>query len=722
VPTTDHSARDAVPADPEPLGALLRPQSVGVVGISRPGVGKSSVGGMQVLTELAQGAFSGPVYPIHPEATSFGSLEAYSSLAALPEVPDVVVVARPAAAVIELAGVAGALGVKGLVVMSAGFGELGTDEGLALDTQLGRIADEYGLLVCGPNSLGLINAHSGAYLANFPPLELGPVIPGGLAVVSHSGAIAGSLIGLANDLGVGLSYVISSGNELRLTAADYLRELAGDDSVTAVSLYLEGATDARDLIDAVETVTAACKPVTVLKVGESPGGARAALSHTAKIAGEQALYRGALRQAGASIAESLEDLVSLPVRRANRQAAAPRRAAVLSLSGGLGGVVADELSRQGIEVPQLAAHTQASLDKLGLPLGGSSNPVDTAGATQRDPDALLTIARIVAADTGVDVVVLALPCLFQSTAKKMPQRLTQISDALDKLLVVIWLAGRTNQANIAEARSAGVVCYETSRSCARALVATGEFAKHVNSPANARTVGELSAVAWPNRDDAPPQGGWLSELETKVLLRRYGLSGVREELVTSAHDTGVAADRIGYPIVLKVVSADIVHKAAVGGVRLGVTTPQEASRGFDEVLAAVRSTAPEARIDGILVSEMVDHRLEFLVGTYQDEAFGPVLAFGRGGSKAEQLREVQLRLLPVTLADCVDAVTSLLAGLRNPPGPAETALLIDVVRGVAELAEHFGPALLELDVNPVAVTNQGLVVALDAVARIEESA
>jgi acyl-CoA synthetase (NDP forming) len=701
-----------------PLDALLRPRSIGVVGISRPGPGKSSVGGMQVLNELAVGGFAGPIYPVHPAAESFGALPAYASLAKLPETPDVLVVARPAAAVIGLAAEAGAMGVKALVVLSAGFGELGTAEGLGYDVELRQLAAEHSMVICGPNSLGVMNAHSGAYMCNFPPLELAAAKPGGLAIVSHSGAIAGSLIGLANDRGIGLSYVLSSGNELTLTAADCLRELGRDDTVTAVSLYLEGATDGRDLMDAVAAVTAVGKTVVALKVGDSASGARAAMSHTAKISGEQALYRGALRQAGATIATSLEELISLPMyREAGYDATvAPRRACVLSLSGGLGGVVADEFSRCGIEVPELTAETRAALDALELPLGGISNPVDTAGATQRNPDALLDIAQIVGTDPGIDVIALALPSRFQSTAHETPRRLGEISKAVSKPLVVIWIAGRENLVDIAETRAVGVACFDSPTACARALASAGEFARHLGDLEVDRAAVPRPAVPAPS----VRRRGWLNEPETKALLREYGVPGVREALATSAGHAVSIADGIGYPVALKVVSADVVHKAAVGGVRLGVASSAHVGAVFEDMIAAVAAAVPDARIDGVLISEMIDVRSEFLIGTYQDQTFGPTLAFGRGGSQVEEHRKVALRLLPLTGSDCVDIVASLLAELDDRPGQDATQLLVDAVRAVADFADAAGPALMELDVNPIIVSGDNRVVALDAVAHFTE--
>jgi acetyltransferase len=668
---------------------------------------------MQVLSELAAGQYSGAIYPVHPTASSFGSLPAFPSLAELPTVPDVLVIARPAATVPALAVEAAKRGVRGLVVMSSGFGELGTEEGHRKDAALRLVADQYGLAICGPNSLGLINAHTGAYLSNFAPLERRRAKPGGLAIVSHSGALAGSLIGLALDRGVGLSYAISGGNELTLTAADYVRHLAHDARVTSLSLYLEGATDGRALIDAVAEATAAGKPVVALKVGDSPSGARAALSHTAKISGEQNLYQAALEQAGASLAHSLEELVQLPMYRENvaDPTVPPRRACIISLSGGLGAAVADEFSRAGIDVPELQPRTRAALAALDLPLGGTSNPVDTAGATQRSPQSLGDIVAAAAADPQVDVVALTFPSRFQSTAKQTPELVSAIHATLTKPLVAIWIAGSENAEAIGALRDRGVACFESPAACARALSAASRFAEHLASerqPLSAPPV-DLSAR------------GWLSEPATKALLRHYDIDTAREGLVASAEEAERLAADFGYPVALKVASPDIVHKAAAGGVRLGITDVGELHAAFAEMHETLRRTSPGARIEGLLVGEMVGVRSEYIIGSYVDETFGPVLAFGKGGSRVEQESKPQLRLLPMTVADCADAVDRALTDMGECPSDVVVEGLRAAVAAVARFATAAGDRLLELDVNPMIVSTDDRVLALDAVAHFKES-
>lgn len=697
------------------LDRLLNPGSIGIVGISRPGPGKSTVGGLRVLRELRTGGFTGPVYPIHPTALSFDEIAAYPSLDQLPSVPDLLAISRPADTVPALAAEAAQRGTKALVILSAGFGELATEEGLALDRELRAVSEGFGVAICGPNSLGLVNVHSGAYISNFAPLEQRPADKGGLALVSHSGALAGSITALALDRGVGLSYIVSSGNELSVSTADYIRYFTRDDRVTALALYLEGAHDGRALIEAVAEATAVGKPVIALKVGDSPGGARAALSHTAKIAGEQNLYRAALEQAGATVARSLDDLVHLPMYLENVAPAAalipPRRAAIISLSGGLGGVVADEFSRAGLEVPELTAETRRALDELHLPLGGTTNPVDTAGALQRVADAFGDIAAIVAADPGIDVVTLVFPSRYVETARESPDVVCAIRARLSKPLVVIWVAGSENAAAISDLRSRRVACFESPTTCANALAAAAAHVTHQQQEHRLITAPVLTTDAT----------GWLSEPATKALLDGFNIDIAREGLATSADEAEQLADEFGYPVALKVASPDIVHKAAAGGVQLGIGDAAELRLAFAHMLETLGRNLPQASIDGLLISEMIGVESEYIIGSYVDDTFGPVLAFGKGGSRVEQDSKPQLRLLPMTTADCSTVVDQVLSELGESPGEAVVGRLRAAVEGVARFVAAARGRLLELDVNPIVASAEGRVLALDAVAHFKES-
>jgi acetate---CoA ligase (ADP-forming) len=711
----------------ESLENLLRPRSIALVGVPREGGRVRRVGGAAVLANLERFGFAGQVNIVHPEADQIGGRPAYRSLADIPQVPDAVVVSLPARRVPDVAQECGKLGITAMVVQSAGFSELGTAAGTELEAALQAVADRYGIAICGPNSLGLVNVLDNVFMANFAPLEVQRPVAGGLALISHSGALAGSLMARAVDRQVGLAYVISAGNETTVTIADYIRQLAADDRVQVLSLYLEGASSGRDLRAALEVARAAGKPVVAYKVGDSDVGARAALSHTAKIAGEPALYRGLFAQTGVITARSLDELIQIPMYflATSGQRVAPRRVAVVTISGGLGAVTADELARHDIEVPELSSRTRRALDALALPLGSSANPVDTAGATQGGANALSRIVHVVAADPDIDAVVLTLASRFGPSAAESARELPAIAEEIAKQaianeeiakpVVAVWYSGSDNADAVAALRATGrMACFEDVGSCATALSAARRFVER-NSDGERADAPPISA---PGSQPGLPRG-LVDEPTAKEILCRYDIRMLREQVTSTPEETVAAAEEIGYPVALKVVAAQIPHKVAAGGVRLRLTSAAQVREAHADILAAVARSSPGVAVRGMLVQEMVRPEAEILVGAYRDASFGPVLAVGRGGSRAEQFGDVNLRVLPVNRADCGDLVRE--AGWFADGRDEELiAAVADAVAAVARAAWELAPALAELDVNPLVVSADGRVAVLDAMMRFEE--
>ncbi|SDH50821.1 acetate--CoA ligase family protein [Pseudonocardia oroxyli] len=683
------------------LEALLDPSSIVLVGVSRPAPGKSKVGGYAVLQNLRRGGFAGRISVVHPSGDEIDGIRATRSIAEL-EPHDVAVIALPAAAAVTAVRGCAERGIKAFVVLSSGFGEAGTPEGDANEAALREVADEYGLAVGGPNSLGVVNILNGAWAGNFAILESTDLRPGGLAIVSQSGAIAGSLAVRASDRGVGISHIVSTGNESVTTAADVITALAAEPRVEVIALYLEGAHDGRALAEACRTARLAGKPVVVFKVGETEVGARAALSHTAKLAGTPALYRGALLQAGAVQVDSLNELVETPMVFLGTEIGRPvRRVCVVSISGGLGAVTADALVRAGLEVPVLAGATQDGLAALELPFGAISNPVDTAGATQRRLDVFALVAEVVGADPGVDALVVPLASRFRASAESTADDLLAAAEVAGIPLYVAWFSGSDNAEFVARLRSAGgVPCFDDIEACVRALRGADLVSRPVAAVPDAGVVVDLGTV-----------DGLLDEAASKALLAEHGLPLPRERHAHTLDEALAAADEVGYPVAVKIVSPDLAHKAAVGGVRLDVADAAELTAAYGEILAAVRAAAPTAVLDGVLVSEMVRPERELLVGVYDDDTFGPVLAVGRGGSRVEELADVEFRLLPTTTAE-VENLCRSHVGADRPDVLTEVAR---VVSGIGDFAWAAREHVRELDVNPLVVTDSGEVRALDAV-------
>jgi acyl-CoA synthetase (NDP forming) len=690
----------------ESLKRLLNPSSVALIGVGRPAPGKSRVGGLTVLSNLQRGGFAGAITVVHPSGELIDGIQSVTSIQDCPFVPDLAVLALPAGATPDAVLDFAALGTRAFVILTAGFSEAGTAGGDRLEAQLHQIATDHDLAICGPNCLGLINVATRTFTANFSPLDVGFPKPGGLAIISQSGAIAGSLMAKATSNRIGLSYVISTGNETGTTMADYVAYLADEPGVRSFAIYLEGTSNPRRLLESFEYARSQGKPVVVYKVGESEAGARAALSHTAQLAGRPELYRSGFTQAGVVQASTLSELVESQLYFLSDVdiEKAPSRACVISISGGLGAVAADELSRHGIDVPELSAETRRLIDQLSLPLGATTNPVDTAAATQRREGVLADLISIVAADPGIDSVVLPLASRFAAVAVATSKEIIAARAAIDVPVLVAWYAGAENLEAINVLRDDGSVsCFDDLAGCASAIRAASVVAGGKARPTRA-ALGEAISLG-----DAH---GTLDEPSSKGLLAQFGLPLCAEIIADSAAAAQDAARSIGTAVALKIVSPDIIHKAAAGGVKLGLLGDEAVAAGYQEIVESVGRSAPDADLRGVLVSEMVDPQLELIVGAYQDAEFGAVLAFGAGGSQVEELNDVQLRLLPLHHEELVSLVAQVLAANT---APVVFDQVLGIVEKIADLVSRAEGRVLELDINPLIVTADDRVLALDAV-------
>jgi acyl-CoA synthetase (NDP forming) len=708
------------------LDRLLKPRSIAIVGVSREGAVAGKMGGSAVLDSLLRGGYRGQLHLVHPDAPLIDGRQSWRSVSALPETPDLVVASLPATGIPGLAAECGARGVGAMVIISAGFSELGTEQGRNLEDQLRRAANDSGVRLCGPNGLGFVNVSDGVFCGYFPCLSKTLPTAGGLSVITHSGAVGNSILARAIDRGVGIGHVISSGNETNVGLADYVDHLVDDARVRVISIYMEGASDGPALRRALQRAADAGKPVVVYKIGRSEAGAAAALSHTAKVAGRHALYRGLFRQMGVIEAGCLDDLIDIPtlfLKAGERGAATPpRRIAVVSISGGLGAIAAEHLALEGFTLPALADQTRTRLSALPIAYGSLANPIDTTAAIHRAENSFGEVVRIVAADPGIDAVVVPNASRFPHAALNTATMLRNVGQDLPKPLLSLWYAGRDNEPAIDLLHhSASVACYDDPGTCARALAALRDHRIFRATRSHAGT-----REATPSDDAAALRAavrpGVLNEPEGKRLLEAWGVPVPRESWVHDADAAVAAAVGIGFPVALKIVSRDVLHKAEAGGVRLALRSEQEVRDAWHRTQADVATYAPGAKIDGALLSEMVPIAAELLVGFYRDETFGPALVVGLGGSMVEALNAVSTCPLPLSRADCEQLIDGIAdRGVATSKVQPVRRALVDVIARVAAMTTGAGPTLRELDINPLVITSRGDIVALDAVMSFESA-
>jgi acetate---CoA ligase (ADP-forming) len=695
------------------LDAILRPRSIAVVGASR----SPHTIGHQILANLLEHGYGGTVYPVNPFAAAVHSIRAYPRVTEIPEAPDLAVLAVPKDRVLAAVEECGQAGVRGLVVITAGFREVGS-EGAAREEELMQIVRAHGMRMVGPNCMGVLNTGPGFSMnATFAPC-----MPprGHAAFVSQSGALGLSVLDYAREYGIGISQFVSVGNKPDISGNDLLAYWENDDEVRVILMYVENFGNPRNFLDLASRITRS-KPIIALKSGRSGVGARAAASHTGALAASDATVDALLAQAGVLRAASMEELFDMAMAFGEQPLPRSRRTVVLTNSGGPGILVADALEAQGLEVVELAPATVEQLHPLFPEEASIRNPLDMiASATPAHYRGALTGLL---ADENVDAAVAIFVPPLGIRQEDVAEAIVEAARGCPEKPVLAVLMGREGlPQGRQELHAAGIPAYIFPESAARALLALNrhrEWREREPSPpeevevdaARGRRIVERAAAEGREK---------LSELEALELLEAYGIATAPAELAGTAEEAARLAHRIGTPVALKLVSPQVMHKSDVGGVRLGLRSPAEVDAAVDEMLAEVRRNVPDAEVEGVLVQRMVSGGTETIAGISRDPVFGPLVMFGMGGIFVEVLRDVAFRVAPFgrrEAEDLLDGIraAAILRGVRGQPA-ADREALIAVLLRLSRLAEDL-PEVQELDVNPLLARGDGAV-ALDARVRI----
>ena len=689
------------------LGELLNPRSIALVGcpgdLTRPGA--------RPVVYLRRHGYPGNVYPVNPRHAEIGGYKAYPSLAALPERPEVVWIGVPGPQVLETLEEAARLAIPSAVILTAGFSESDA-AGRHLQARLREIADGARIAVLGPNMLGFINCWDRVPLTFSPAGGLEPLVPGALGVASQSGALGGIVVNRAFDRNIGVSAMISTGNEAGITVSECLEYFAEDSRTHAVALLAEGIRDGARFKAAALRCMQAGTPIVALKMGRSATGRRNALTHTGALAGSHQAWQAVARQLGIVEVDALEDLVDV-AGYLSRERRAPRRVAVVATSGGASIMTVDQLEARGIALPRLSARAVEALGSL-LPAYARTrdNPVDvTAGLSE---DLFTRVLETLVSDPGVDGVV---TMVTGARGVERARNVARVARAAPKPVVTCWLGGSLTEEGRVLLDAQGVACFRNPRTLAVALAAARDFAAarsawRTRRPIRARFRACLEGAApgpLPYRTLAAP-------------ARRAGVPLVAEALVRTPEGAARAARRLGCPVALKVIAPDLPHKTEARALALGLRTTGEVRAAGARLLRRVRP----ARIEGLLVQRMMEGG-EVLVGVTRDRTFGLLLVVGAGGVEAELLADTACRPLPVSRSEIVRALGEVrtLRGLRGHRGapPADLPALVAAIAAVTRLAESLGDRLASLDVNPIVVGRSGRgAVAVDLLAVLADSA
>jgi acetyltransferase len=686
------------------LAAFFDPASVAVVGASRD---PSKVGG-SVLANLRSAGFEGRVVPVNARAQTVQGLPAAASLLEIEGRIDLAVIAVPAPAVLPVLKECAVKGVGGAVVISAGFRET-DDEGRAREAELRQWLRDRPIRVIGPNCLGWIRPSKRLNLTFAPGMPR----PGAVAFVSHSGALAVAILDWARDRRLGFSLFASLGNQADLTETDLLRAVADDPESRVIVGYIEGVAEGRPFVDALRYASAR-KPVVLLKTGRSVEGARAVSSHTGALAGSDAVFDAAVRQAGAVRARTIEELFDLARALESQPLPRGRRLLIVTNGGGLGIVATDAAREAGLEVPPTEAAIQDRLRPILPGTASLQNPVDLVG----DADAArFSNALHALAGTSADAALILLTAQAATDSAGVARAIVGSTRGWTIPVVTAFVGGPRVAPGAAAVEDAGIPCFPFPERAVAALAGMALIAERRRRPPGEGRTGSPPAEAIAHVDRLQAAGRErLGMLEIAPLLEEYGIRAVSSELARTPDEARTLAERLGFPVALKIASPDISHKSEVGGVRLGLGSAAEVARAMDTMLARVRAARPEARVQGVLVQTMVPAGRELLLGAVRDPQFGALVMVGFGGVYVEVLKDTAMRLAPLTAEEALLMLDELrmapvLRGVRGEP-PVDRAALADTISRFGRLAAEL-PALSEIEVNPLMAGPAGAI-AVDA--------
>lgn len=687
------------------LDSFLSPNSIAVVGASSD---PAKIGAV-ALRYLLEHNFAGAIYPINAKAERIANRPAFASLAAVGQPIDLAIFAIPAAAAAAALDDAIAAGAKNIVMFSAGFAESGT-EGGAAQRALAAKARAAGIRLLGPNCLGFMNVARGVYATFSPVVSTGLVKPGKVGIVSQSGAFGAYAYAMARERDVGLSAWITTGNESDIDVADCIAWMARDPATEIVMAYLEGCRDGAKLRTALDMARAAGKPVVVVKVGRTALGMATAASHTAALAGDDAVFDTLFRQHGAWRADTIDEFFDVAHCLAVSGLPANRRVGLLTVSGGVGVMMADHAAQAGLDVTALP---DAAQDRIRgrVPLAATHNPVDLTGQVTADPSLIDFAARTMLEQGGYGSLLIFLAAFGSTPAvEALQQQLARDlrRDFPDRLLIVSRLADAAQQRAL---EAAGCLCFADPARAIRVLAAMAFFREQRARPADGGLVLRPGPIVRP---------GSYTEADALDLLGQAGMPVVATKRASSCDEAVAAAAALGFPVAIKVLSADITHKSDIGGVALNIRDAAQAADAYDRIMASVRNAAPSAKLDGVLVAPMVRGGVECIIGVRRDPALGVVVMLGSGGINVELLGDVSLRLAPVDRAQALAMISELKTaplfnGFRGAPR-ADIAALADAIVRLSDFGLSAGPALVSAELNPFAVLPEGEgALALDAV-------
>ncbi len=677
---------------------FFEPRGVAIIGASdRPD--KLSHG---ILKNMLQYGYAGGIYPVNPKNSEILGKPCYADILSVPDPVDLAVIILPASAIPAVLDDCGKKGIKAVTVISGGFKEVG-EAGKQLEAQILEITKKFNMRMIGPNCVGTFNLVTGmntTFIKGLPAR-------GGIGFVSQSGAVCGGIVDHVLGKGVGFSHFLSLGNEADVTETDMMEYLADDADTTVIAIYAEGIRDGRRFIDTAKKITAK-KPILILKAGRSEEGARAVSSHTGSLAGSHAAYQAAFKQSGVIEVTNATDLLNAAMALDWLKLPKGSRAAIITNAGGPAALASDSLAENAIQLASISAETQARLREKLNPAAQVSNPIDMlGGATELEYGHAL---ESVLMDEGVDMVLAVLVPQALVDPVKVAQSFVEAAQKSDKPVLACMMGSYSVQ----EARD---LLHRNHLPMTDYPEQTGVIFGALRQYSEIRQLHEITNRFAVKKDHAQADNIFRSssakvwgEHVTRPLLNAYGVSLVEGELAADLSAAQKAAARLGYPVVVKVASQDVLHKSDFGAIAVNIGNDQEMDSAYQRILGNVKKHTQNAAIEGVLVEKMAPKGLEVIIGMKRDPGFGPLMMFGMGGVFVELFKDVVFRVAPLTYADAQEMVADtkaykLLSGWRGSQESDIEAIIENILR-LSELATDF-PQIQEIEINPLLVLPKG---------------
>ncbi|MBW2307376.1 MAG: acetate--CoA ligase family protein [Deltaproteobacteria bacterium] len=687
------------------INAIMGPRSIAIVGASSR---KGSVGN-DVFRNVVNAEFQGVVYPVNPRAQYINSVPCYQSLADISGPVDLGIIIVPARSVPQVIEEAAQKGVKGLIIISAGFKEIG-GEGAELENRVRNLVRKHGIPLIGPNCLGVINTHEtvsmNASFSRWMPL------PGNIAFISQSGALCTAVLDFAGGRKIGFSKFVSFGNKADINEIDLLEYLGNDPYTDVILMYLEDITDGRKFIEKASRITWEFeKPILALKSGRSEEGARAASSHTGSLAGSDAVYDAIFYQSGIQRLETIEELFDCANAFSTQSMPRGRKVAIITNAGGPGIMATDASIRHGLQLASLTAKTTELLQRSLPPTANIQNPVDIIGDAKHDR--YEAAIRAVLMDKNVDCAVIILTPQSMTDIMETAEIIPRVTSGVAKPVTCSFMGVVDVSKGVEYLETHGIPNYPFPEAAVRSLASMCRFTEILNIPHRefeGLPVDREKAERLIQRFSGDHDYRYLMEFEANQLLEMYGFPILPSRLIHNPSQLKEVLRELKPPVAMKISSPDIVHKFDVGGIKLNIRTEYQARKAYETIVGNIRERHPDARIHGIFVQKMANKGIEVILGSKRDRKFGALCMFGLGGTLVEIFKDVSFRLAPMWRASAEVMVRSvksheLLKGYRGQPA-ADIRAIEDCILRLSQLVSNH-QEIDELDINPLIVYPEG---------------